>query len=287
MGLPTKLRNCKFTTNNYTPELYDQIKNFLENNTTYFIIGKEIGESGTPHLQGYAEFKSSRNFTALQKKIPNSWLAPRNMTQKEGKWIEIKQSSERASEYCKKDGDFIEGGQLSEQGSRSDIQLVRDILQDNSSNPMRQVTQVATSYQSIKVAEQYLKYNEVKRNTKPEVFWYFGSTGTGKTYKAFEQLEDPYVWNTPKWWDGYDAHTELIIDDFRKDFCTFHTLLRILDRYSHQVETKGGMRSLLATKIIITCPYHPREVYNTREDIEQLIRRIDYIQEFEPRENMA
>uniref|UniRef100_UPI0040488E22 hypothetical protein n=1 Tax=Shewanella sp. TaxID=50422 RepID=UPI0040488E22 len=60
----------------------------------------------------------------------------------------------------------------------------------------------------------------------------------------------------------------------------FHVLLRLLDRYPYQVETKGGSRQLLAETMIITCPFMPEEMYNGREDIKQLLRRIDEIKLF-------
>ena len=63
----------------------------------------------------------------------------------------------------------------------------------------------------------------------------------------------------------------------RRDFCKYHQLLKILDRYEYRVETKGGSRQLRARKIAITAPYPPEEMYETREDINQLLRRIDRI----------
>ena len=264
----SKIRNACFTLNNYNDDQYAQIVNFLSA-CKYYVIGKEVGASGTPHLQGYCEFPNSRSFKAVHRALFNAHIETR------------RGSAEQASDYCKKDGDYIEHGEISKQGERSDIQIIRDTLETHPSRPMRETTAIATSYQSIKVAEQYLKYHEIKRTWKPEVKWYYGPTGSGKTAQAIDELTDPYIWCTPKWWDGYDAHEHVLIDDFRKDFCTFHTLLRILDRYPHAVETKGGMRSLLAKKIIVTCPYHPEEVYATREDIQQLLRRIDEIKKFD------
>ena len=83
-----------------------------------------------------------------------------------------------------------------------------------------------------------------------------------------------------KFWDGYYGQKYVIIDDFRKDFCTFHELLRILDRYPYRVHIKGSSLYLEATTIIITSCFGPEEVYETREDLQQLMRRIDKIQIF-------
>jgi len=46
-----------FTYNNYTESEYSSIIEVLEEKCDVAIVGKEIGESGTPHLQGYCEFK--------------------------------------------------------------------------------------------------------------------------------------------------------------------------------------------------------------------------------------
>lgn len=148
---------------------------------------------------------------------------------------------------------------------------------------MREVAAEASSYQALRGAELLLKYVEKGRDFKPTVRWFHGSTGSGKTRTAFELF--PEAWISArglKWWDGYDAHKAIIVDDFRKDFCTFHELLRILDRYPYRVETKGSSRQLLASEIIITCPWAPDVLYASRseEDVGQLMRRIDEVRLF-------
>lgn len=43
---------------------------------------------------------------------------------------------------------------------------------------------------------------------------------------------------------------------------------------------KGGFQWWLPKKIVITTPYRPEHTFKTREDISQLLRRIDEIREF-------
>jgi len=261
----SKARAFVFTVNNYTDADCDNVFH-IQTKAQYIVVGKEVGEQGTPHLQGYMYFSSPRNFTAIKKLLPRGH-------------IEVaKAEAKKNREYCIKGGDIlVESGVMPTQGARNDIEQVRHELKEGAN--MRQIVDTAKSTQSIRMAEIYLKYHEKGRDWKPEVKWFHGSTGSGKTRTAREWLEkDIYTClETGKWWEGYDAHENVLIDDFRKDFCKFHTLLKILDRYEYKVETKGGSRQLLAKKIAITCPYHPAEVYETREDVKQLLRRIDEI----------
>jgi len=260
-------RSYCFTLNNYTA---DEEANLRTLDPLYLIYGKEIGDSGTPHLQGCVYFKNAKTLSATKKYFGTNRIH-----------LEITQGiPQQASDYCRKEnGEIYEYGQCPAQGKRNDLDEIREVIK--TTGKMSEVVTVATSYQSVKMAEQILKYHEPKRNWKPTVEWYYGGTGTGKSHAAHGLLEDPYVaLETAKWWDGYDAHENVIIDDMRKDFCKFHVLLRLLDRYAVAIETKGGTRQFLAKHIIITSCYHPALMFETREDIKQLLRRIDVIKEF-------
>jgi predicted ATPase len=262
----TRSRTWCLTVNNYTDTDYS---NLLDTICEYVIVGKETGESGTPHLQVYIYFKNAISFSSMKKKYPTAH-------------IEItKGTPQQAADYCKKDGQFQENGQLPQSGKRTDLDEVRQLIKDGKG--MKEIVNITSSYQSVKMAEQILKYNEPTRKWKPKVLWFHGSTGTGKTKQAYEDLgEDCYTClSTGRWFDGYDAHENVLIDDMRKDFLKFHELLRLLDRYAMRIETKGGTRQFLAKNIIITSAYHPSILYETREDIQQLIRRIDEISERE------
>lgn len=187
--------------------------------------------------------------------------------------------------YCTKDESRVAGpwqiGEAAKPGKRNDINVVRELIKNGKG--MREVTAVATSYQSMRAGEMILKYHEPVRREKPEVRWYHGETGGGKTRAAFEEFPDAWVsGKNGQWFEGYDAHEVAIFDDFRKSFCEFSILLRLLDRYPYRVEVKGGSRQFLARVIIITCPWAPDVLYDNRsqEDIGQLLRRIDDVKLF-------
>jgi len=188
--------------------------------------------------------------------------------------------------YCTKEESRAAGpwkwGEEPHQGSRSDISTIKELIK--SGHGMRRIAEEATSYQALKSAELLLKYIEQPRPIQDiDVRWYHGATATGKTRSAMEEF--PEAWKSSgslRWWDGYDAHKAVVIDDFRPSFCSFPYLLEILDRYPVRIENKGGSRQLQATTIIVTCPYTPQKLFHKRldEDVNQLVRRIATIKLF-------
>jgi Putative viral replication protein len=48
-----KVQKFCFTLNNYTEDEFKKIGEYMLKNAVYGIVGREIGELGTPHLQGY------------------------------------------------------------------------------------------------------------------------------------------------------------------------------------------------------------------------------------------
>lgn len=250
---------------------------------TYLCWGEEICPStNRPHLQGFVYFKDAKTFTAVRKVMP-------------GRHIEVAKALHEAVEYCKgdytnhegkykpKNEVFKEYGKQPQQGQRTDIcKMLEQVKTGNCT--MRDIVSTATSYQSVRMAEVRLKYFEPARNWLPEVYWFYGPSGTGKTRSAYEMCEDPYVcMATNKWWEGYDGHSDVIIDDYRPSFSTFDDFLKILDRYAYRVECKGGSRQLRAKRIIVTTPRAPQETWasKTDEEIYQLTRRIHHVQEFD------
>lgn len=262
-----RARNWFLTINNYTEEEKNYAMNYKAG---YLLVADEVGEKEhTKHLHLYFEMPLQKRFSTIKKEFPraNIQIAKGNAAQNKI--------------YLTKQNLILEIGEPKKQGDRTDLENIKEVIAEGKG--MREVVIVAKSYQSVRMAECILKYHEGKRNKKPVVKWFYGGTGTGKSKTAYEQSDpdDTHTQdNNIKWWEGYDAHKYVIIDDFRKDFCKFHELLRLIDRYPYKVECKGGSRQFLAEQIIITSAYHPAIIYETREDIQQLIRRIDEIKMF-------
>ena len=118
----SKFRCWHFTVNNYIEDDIAKLRS-LAPSTTYLVFGKETGESGTPHLQGFVVFSSPRRATALHKLLPSH-----------GHWTTMRSSEFASSKYCRKDGDFEEYGKRptetrARQGKRSDLYEFRDAVE--------------------------------------------------------------------------------------------------------------------------------------------------------------
>ena len=275
---PPRSRNYCFTLNNYTEE---ELSSLEKIKCKYIIYGRETGNKGTNHLQGFIIWDNAKSFNATKKQLSQRTH------------IEICKGTPYDNfVYCSKDGSFIERGERPErvgQGKRNDMLAIKKAIAQNIQVKKMLQNDMILNHQQLRFAEQLEKYYERKRNWKPVVKWYWGETGTGKTKTAYEEFlakaEDPddiyFSMDTGKWWEGYDAQPYVIIDDMRGDFLKFHQLLKLLDRYPYKVECKGASRQFLATEIIITSCVPPEELYpNLGEQVEQLIRRIDNIKEF-------
>lgn len=260
---PAAVKAWVFTLNNYDEE---DIQRLEEGDWwSYLIYGKEVGEGGTPHLQGYVQLKTRLRLNGVKVLI------------RAAHWEARRGSHNEAREYCMKDGTYKELGEANYQGKRDDLDQCRmQALEEG----LRGVTSTC-SQQQMRVAEKFLTYNEEERDWMPEITWIWGPPRIGKSKLArtITGKDDVYTKNTMgKWWCGYDKHANVIIDDFRDSWMPLTELLSILDRYPRQVECKNGNRQLLARKIVITSLYHPEQMYlGTGEPAKQLLGRIKEI----------
>lgn len=257
-----------FTLNN--PEVTDE--DLLRNlKYDYLIFGREIGKSGTKHLQGYIEFSVRKEFTTVCKINPRIH------------WENRRGSSLQASDYCKKDGDFVEIGKLStpQQGKRTDLDELKEAAME--SNDLRGIVMECKNLQQIRFVEKIYEYKKDNGQRDIEVYWYHGYAGTGKTRAVAKKTDglDVYWKNdSSKWWDGYCGEEIVVFDDLDIEEYGFRNLLRLMDRYPLRVQVKGGYRQFLCKKLYITCPYNPENYWYGNERAE-ITRRITKIKNFE------
>ena len=232
----------------------------------YFIVGRETCPTTKKiHYQGYIAFKNAKTFKQTKR-----WFGLDKIH------IEQAVAGDKANEkYCSKEDVIIEVGEPLQQGKRTDIQVAIDICKETGS--IGAVLDKVHNYQAVRHAELYMKYKEpAELRPDLQVINIWGASGKGKTRYVYENETNIFRPINFKWWEGYDGHDVVLLDDIRKDFCKFHELLNLLDIYPYRVECKGGSRQLRCKKIYITTPIPLTEMYECREDIYQLERRITH-----------
>jgi Putative viral replication protein len=92
-----------FTINNPTAEDTTLLDNVFAgvpgNGVVYIVYGREVGENGTPHLQGFVSFASRKRLGTVRRIIGLR-----------GHYEPTRGTTAQAADYCKKDGDFVEAG---------------------------------------------------------------------------------------------------------------------------------------------------------------------------------
>lgn len=272
------LVNWCFTLNNYTQEEYESCVETLSNECKYWIVGKEVGDGGTPHLQGFGSFRRR--------------LTLRNIRDLLGTRYHFEGANGSAGQnrtYCSKGGDFREGGNIPEAHKpKKRDELAREFRAAYG----RGNTGLVAFADANPGTFYYSGYN-LLRNTqlliqpihRPDirVRWIWGPPGSGKSRFAHEEFPEAYIKDPrTKWWNGYLHEDHVIIDDFGPNGIDMNHLLRWFDRYKCVVESKGGMLALHATKFIVTSNFHPEDCFKDKEGVlhpqmDALYRRIEII----------
>ena len=230
-GTPSRSRRWCFTLNNYTDAQETAIQAWK--NVKYLVIGREVGESGTPHLQGFVIFDLMKALGQLKELLPQAH------------WEITKAKSKLAADYCKKDKNFREIGVLSKQGERNDLAAACRALMDGAS--MAEVaSENPTTYVKFYRGLKEFAMLMVKKyeHTGVRGLWIYGPPGTGKSRYA-RTFGNIYLKSQNKWWDGYDNQEVIVLDDIDTGGVALGHLLKIwTDRYACAGETKGGTINL-------------------------------------------
>lgn len=262
------MRNCCFTLNNYTEEEY---KNVCAWDCDYLIVGKEVGEKGTPHLQGYVEWSRSMRMTELKKLNPKIH------------WEKRRGTAAEASAYCKKsDEAAFESGTLSQQGKRVDLDKIKNNIL-NGTRVDEIILEAPIIYHQYGRTLNKIEDLAMRRKFRTEMttgLWLWGGTGVGKSHAAFTNYHPSTHYVVPNdngWWDGYTQQDTIIINDFRGEI-PYNELLQLVDKWPHWVKRRGREPMPFTSKhVIITSSLPPDAIYKNRaaeDSIAQLTRRF-------------
>lgn len=234
---------------------------------TYLVLGREKGETGTPHLQGYCVFKNRVGLARAKKYWPRAHL-------------EIKSKNSTYQEcitYCQKGDDWQEWGTV----PRTNKQIMEDRWE------LAYNFAKAGTLEEIEKSMLVRYYHAFKRIRQDNParparlkdvcgMWFLGPTGSGKSHRARALFPNLYDKPLNKWWDGYHGQHTILLDDVGKKQATWlgHFLKRWGDKFSFPAESKGTTHQIRPQRIVVTSQYTIAELFfDDPELIEALERR--------------
>lgn len=266
-----------FTLNNYVQSDLDTILSFCRERCTYAIVGRERGEEGTPHLQGYLRLRTQSRLNGLKESCHR------------GAHFEVARGTwDHNRTYCSKEGSFEEIGDRpgDSEGKKSRDDLATEFQRSVTAGcrggleVFRDANPGVFAFSGHTLIRNFLSVAPIVSRAHCRCDWYHGLPGVGKSRMAHESLPEAFIKDPlTKWWNGYLLETTCIIDDFGKQGIGINHLLRWFDIYKCHVEYKGGMLPLYVSRFIVTSNFHPRDCFtnpdgSVHDQIDALLRRV-------------
>jgi len=274
-----RARNWCFTLNNYAPAEVERLDAFLLLSCSYAVYGKETGEQGTPHLQGYMCIPNKASLSVLKKKMGDRYH------------FEIaKGSHEQNYTYCTKGGDFKEVGEMPKNpadqghhgkkgGEMEKERWAKALKEARETGEVEDAQIQFTHARTIAFLHGQELMKKEHGDTEAKHLWYWGESGTGKSRKARGDHPDAYLKMCNKWWDGYNDEKVVLIEDLdsnHKVLC--HHLKIWADRYPFLAEKKGAALKIRPQLVIVTSNYHPRQIWSDPSELEPILRRFECVE---------
>lgn len=263
----SRSRSWCFTLNNFTEHEVIQFKALP---CKYIVFGEEVGEEGTPHLQGYVHFGSQRTLTALKKKPAFSRAH-----------LEVaKADAEVNKDYCTKDATNVY--------ERGEPPLTKKQVGDNEKDRWASIKSLAKQgkldaidpkvyIQNYKTLKSIMQDNMPRPKSLDDVCgeWIWGLAGTGKTHSARTLYPDAFIKQRNKWWDGYAGQEVVIMDDIDPYNVALGPYLKDWgDKWSFMAEHKGTSQWIRPKKFIVTSQFPPEAIWKDQETLDAIYRRF-------------
>jgi len=266
-----------FTLNNPTPS---SLKDLDPSHYEYLVYGRETAPgTGTEHLQGFVVFKDRRRLTQCKRLLPTAH------------WEAMKGTFKQASDYCKKDGNFVEEGTLPQgqttaatQAAKEKWALIKHLAQSGE----------VDSLEGSVYVQHYRNLQQIAADNAPRAvdlddvcgLWYVGEPGCGKSHAARALDPDYYLKPMNKWWDGFNPRYQktVVLEDLDLDQ-TFmgHYLKNWADKWSFAAEKKGATMQIRPKCIIVTSNYTIEQIWSSDASLVQALKRRFKVTVFPPR----
>lgn len=260
-------RGWCWTLNNPTGEDTSQIAE-LVSVSTYTVYGEERGSlQNTLHYQGFSRFQHATTLNRVRQLLTRAHWEPQRGTAKQ------------ASDYCKKDGQFREFGELPKTIAETKREMWKQVIEWSESGDVERIRDEFPHVYFL-----HFKRIEQLRTRAMGILsgsllneWWVGPTGTGKSRHLWRMYPEHYAKSLNKWWDGYRDEHVVAIEEMDPEHGQYlgHFIKIWADRYPFSPETKGGhLKKIRPGKIIILSNYTIDECFPREQDRDPIKRRF-------------
>lgn len=288
-------RHWVFTVNNYLRDDEDDrrlLRMLVPADARYIIWGHEVGENGTPHLQGVVSMENPCRMPKLKKLgFARAHLDP------------VQGPLAKAIEYCKKDGNFEEYGDPPHQGFRNDLVGFKRKIEEGVApvEVAEEENHFGTYVKYHKGLEKYSHHIRAKKiridRSQPKIYIRIGESGSGKTKFCDEQFGRAGWARVPNptgnWYitESVSYSDTVLFDDIGPQKAPkVEEFLEWTDRYPIEFNSKGGHYWWKPKNIVITSNcnwtnWWPDMLESHRVAFERRIYRIDLVYKDRPEEH--
>jgi len=254
---PTK--TCGFTINNFTAKDVEWCQN-IGIQVNRMVASKEVGEGGTPHIQGYFTLKKATRFGPMKK------------LHSKAHWFGCKVEEAAALYPLKADSEIIVNVNYTRQGNRTDLDSA---IEDAAELSARELW-LKHAKTMVRYSKGILQYSRIKRAKIMQakyaledfkwpaiedwktsyIIW--GDAGIGKTEFAKAHFKNPlFVCNMDDLKDFSEDHDGIIFDDMDFKHIPREAQIHILDvdnprtikcRYENAV-IPAGTKKIFTTNV--------------------------------------
>ena len=264
-----------FTINNYEPDLPQQFVKYAEDTKdqiNFLVIGEEIGQNGTPHLQGFINIKQNPKTCGIKfwkKEIPGGQTAH----------FEPARGTDLQNEkYCTKDGPFFKVGEPSEatdtwkevlEMAKVDLHEVQKIDPEIFVKHYHQLKAINDDYNKPKMAAdlpelrewQEVALNKLKNQHERRILFVVDEVGgKGKSCLAKHIMTTMNSWacqggKINDLMYAYDTNAEYVVFDMARcnnpDYYPWNFMENLKNGWFTSTKYKGGLKMFNAPKIIV------------------------------------
>lgn len=242
LSSPLRNRMFVFTINNWDISDTKTLQK-LGAEVNYLVYGEEVGDEGTPHLQGYVEFKIRKTLKYVRDRIPGH--------------IEIARNVKAAKEYCKKDG------------------IVTEFNNNLSKIELRKKNTLNRLYKDVVWKDWQQNIIDVLQQTPDDrkIYWFWEPTGNvGKSfltkylwciYEGFilaEGKKDNIFNNILSFMENGGEPSVIVLDLPRTsvDFVSYPAIEKIKNGFFYSGKYEGGMCEFAHPHVIVFANSPPK-----------------------------